>query len=86
MKTAISQMISVIQNMQKTYIEQAKGSKDKSVKVRLDAILTATTILKINADSLLELERQQIIDAVNAGRTDDQHIIPTEYYNNTYNK
>ena len=79
-------MISVIQNMQKTYIEQAKGSKDKSVKVRLDAILTATTILKINADSLLELERQQIIDAVNAGRTDDQHIIPTEYYNNTYNK
>lgn len=61
MKTAMQQMIEEIDNQQKRYIDLAK--KDKKLSKGVDAILTATTLLKMKAKELLEAEKEQIIDA-----------------------
>ncbi len=59
MKTALTQMIEEIDNQQKRYIDLAK--KDKKLSKGVDAILTATTLLKMKAKELLEAEKEQII-------------------------
>jgi RNA-binding protein YhbY len=78
-QTAVEWLIKVIDEQQKSYIDLAK--KDKSLKKGVDAILTATTLLKIKCYQAKEMEKQQIIDAY------DSKVIETlanEYYNETY--
>lgn len=62
MKTAMQQMIEEIDNQQKRYIDLAK--KDKKLSKGVDAILTATTLLKMKAKELLEAEKEQIMEVV----------------------
>ena len=60
MKTVVQQMIEEIDNQQKRYIDLAK--KDKKLSKGVDAILTATTLLKMKAKELLEAEKEQMIN------------------------
>ena len=64
-KTAVEWIIEEINQQQKKYIDLAK--KDKSLKKGVDAILTATTLLKMKCEQAKEMEKQQIIDAFNEG-------------------
>jgi RNA-binding protein YhbY len=43
------------------------AKKDKSLKKGVDAILTATTLLKMKCEQAKEMEKQQIIDALKEG-------------------
>jgi len=61
MKTALQELINQIEASQNRYIDLAKA--DKRHKKGVDAILTATTLIKIKAFALLEKEKQQIISA-----------------------
>ena len=82
MKTAMQQMIEEIDNQQKRYIDLAK--KDKKLSKGVDAILTATTLLKMKAKELLKAEKEQIQEAYNAGAMDACYdfddIDANEYY------
>ena len=60
MKTVVQQMIEEIDNQQKRYIDLAK--KDKKLSKGVDAILTATTLLKMKVKELLEAEKEQMIN------------------------
>lgn len=85
MKTVIQQMIEEIDNQQKRYIDLAK--KDKKLSKGVDAILTATTLLKMKAKELLEAEKEQIIEAYNEGKwavkcNSDEST--EDFYNRTY--
>ena len=62
--TAVELVIKEIDQQQKRYIDLAK--KDKSIKKEVDAILTATTLLKMKCEQSKEMEKQQIIDAGNS--------------------
>ena len=63
METAVDWIIEEINQQQKRYIDLAK--KDKSFKKEVDAILTATTLLKMKCNQAKEIERQQIIEFTN---------------------
>ena len=82
MKTALTQLIEEIDNQQKRYIDLAK--KDKKLSKGVDAILTATTLLKMKAKELLNAEKEQIQEAYNAGAMDACYdfddIDANEYY------
>ncbi len=39
-----------------------------------------------NAEDLLEKEKEQIIEAINAWCSDDNILTPEQYYNQTYNQ
>ena len=88
--TAVEWLIKVIDEQQKSYIDLAK--KDKSLKKGVDAILTATTLLKMKCNQAKEMEKQQIIAAWIAGynsRGNEDMIGGTgneeyEYYNENY--
>ncbi len=56
-QTAVEWIIEEINQQQKRYIDLAK--KDKSFKKEVDAILTATTLLKMKCDQAKEMEKQQ---------------------------
>jgi len=62
-QTAVEWIIEEINQQQKRYIDLAK--KDKSFKKEVDAILTATTLLKMKCNQAKEIERQQIINFAN---------------------
>lgn len=62
-QTAVELVINEIDQQQKRYIDLAK--KDKAIKKEVDAILTATTLLKMKCEQAKELEKQQIIDFTN---------------------
>jgi hypothetical protein len=64
-QTAVEWIIEEINQQQKKYIDLAK--KDKSLKKGVDAILTATTLLKMKCEQAKEMEKQQIIDALKEG-------------------
>ena len=57
-QTAVEWIIEEINQQQKRYIDLAK--KDKSLKKEVDAILTATTLLKMKCEQAKEMEKQQI--------------------------
>jgi hypothetical protein len=57
-QTAVEWIIEEINQQQKSYIDLAK--KDKSLKKGVDAILTATTLLKMKCEQAKEIEKQQI--------------------------
>ena len=65
-QSAVEWIIEEINQQQKRYIDLAK--KDKSFKKGVDAILTATTLLKMKCNQAKEMEKQQIIDAFNEGQ------------------
>lgn len=54
MKTAMQELIDYIDHMQNVYIKKSKETKDKNYQKGLEAILTATTLIKIQAKELLE--------------------------------
>ena len=82
-QTAVEWLIKVIDEQQKSYIDLAK--KDKSLKKGVDAILTATTLLKMKCNQAKEMEKQQIIDAVNWGlKYRASGFNPELYYNETF--
>jgi hypothetical protein len=56
-QTAVEWIIEEINQQQKKYIDLAK--KDKSLKKGVDAILTATTLLKMKCEQAIEMEKQQ---------------------------
>lgn len=60
MKTVLTELIEQIEASQQRYIDLAKA--DIKMKKGVDAILTATTIIKMKANNLLEKEKQQTID------------------------
>jgi RNA-binding protein YhbY len=73
---------------QNIYIDMAK--KNKSLKKQVDAILTATTLLKMKCKQAKEMEKQQIIDAVDIAnkkwRSSQVELIldGKQYYNETF--
>ena len=89
-QTAVDWLIEEINNQQKRYIDLAK--KDKSKSKAVDAILTATTLLKMKCNQAKELEKQQITDAYEASFDNylryvegmDNEILPEQYYNETF--
>jgi hypothetical protein len=83
-QTAVEWLIEEINQQQKRYIDLAK--KDKSLKKGVDAILTATTILKIKCEQAKEMEKQQIIDARVKIILDSNYVEAEQYYNETFNK
>jgi RNA-binding protein YhbY len=89
-QTAVDWIIEEINQQQKRYIDLAK--KDKSFKKEVDAILTATTLLKMKCNQAKEMEKQQIIYACNQTEFEDidgmgihETITKGEqYYNETF--
>jgi len=80
-ETAVEWLIKVIDEQQKSYIDLAK--KNKSLKKGVDAILTATTLLKMKCKQALEMEKQQIIEAV---EWDYKSNMGEVYYKGRFNK
>jgi hypothetical protein len=95
MKTAMQEAINYIDRMQNDYIKKSKETKDKNYQKGVEAILTATTLIKIQAKDLLEKEKEQMIvfgkkmQLVQHVSYDDDITYcfePEEYYNQTYNQ
>lgn len=82
-QTSIEWLIEEINQQQERYINAAK--KDKSLKKGVDAILTATTVLKMKCEQAKEMEKQQIIDAYEDVSTKNGEFLTGEqYYNETF--
>ena len=88
--TPMMELIELIELQQKNYIQLAKNDKTKRKEV--DAILTATTLVKMKAKSLLPKEKQVIEDAWENGyehasgvNTDPDKYHGNQYYNTKYN-
>ena len=79
-QTAVEWLIEEIDKMQKIYIDLNK--EDKSLGKGVDAILTATTLLKMKCIHAKEIEKEQIIYAHISGM---QFIAvdPNHYYNDS---
>jgi hypothetical protein len=94
MKTAMQELIDYIDHMQNVYIKKSKETKDKNYQKGIDAILTATTLIKIQVKEALEKEKEQIkkanMDGYKEGCTyhsfDHQPKTTEQYYNQTYNQ
>ena len=86
MKTAVEWIIEEINQQQKRYIDLAK--KDKSLKKEVDAILTATTLLKMKFDQAKEMDKQQRIELVKelipAFNEREANEFTEQYYNKTF--
>jgi hypothetical protein len=86
-QTAVEWLIEEINQMQKIYIDLNK--KDKSLKKGVDAILTATTLLKMKCITAKEMEKEQIKEAFKEGNLYHGWALkhePEKYYNETYKK
>jgi hypothetical protein len=44
------------------------------------------SMLQHKAEKLLDLEKEQIIEAINSWCSDDNILTPEQYYNQTYNQ
>ena len=89
MKTAMQEAIDYIDHMQNVYIKKSKETKDKNYQKGMEAILTATTLIKIQAKDLLEKEKGQIMESRNNGiqsTLKGYSVSNEEYYNQTYNQ
>lgn len=91
MKTAMQQLIEEIDNQQKRYIDLAK--KDKKLSKGVDAILTATTLLKIKGQELIEVEKNQLMETYAHGMFEcisfqitksSDPVTPEQYYQKTF--
>jgi len=89
--TPMMELIELIELQQKNYIQLAKNDKTKRKEV--DAILTATTLVKMKAKSLLSKEKQVIEDVFDEGidnyreatiRGNDELLDGETYYNTKY--
>jgi hypothetical protein len=73
--------------MEDNYMKMSKKSKDKDFKKGVDAILTATTLIRVQMkDGGLQREKEQIIDAWIATDNQLQRLAAEEYYNKNYNQ
>ena len=68
-RTPLALAIKEIDLQQKRYIEIAK--KDKKLRVGVNAILTATSLLKMSLESLKPKEREMLESAWNNGMESD---------------
>jgi hypothetical protein len=67
MKTSMQILYNYIVEMEDNYMKMSKKSKDKDFKKGVDAILTATTLIRVQiGDGGFQLEKKQIIEAGNA--------------------
>ena len=90
----MQELIDYIDHMQNVYIKKSKETKDKNYQKGIDAILTATTLIKIQVKEALEKEKEQIkkanMDGYKEGCTyhsfDHQPKTTEQYYNQTYNQ
>ena len=82
-QTAVEWLIEEIDKMQKIYIDLNK--EDKSLGKGVDAILTATTLLKMKCIHAKEMEKEQIVEAINYGCSDwGSFKDGREYYKETF--
>jgi hypothetical protein len=87
--TSIDWLVEQIENQQKFYIELAK--KDKTKRKEVDAILTATTLLRMKCGKAEEMHEQEIINAAQwmPKPYDNIEFLPElakQYYKETYEK
>jgi hypothetical protein len=87
--TSIDWLVEQIENQQKFYIELAK--KDKTKRKEVDAILTATTLLRMKCGKAKEMHEQEIINAAQwmPKPYDNIEFLPElakQYYKETYEK
>ena len=66
MKTPLNELILQIEEQQQRFIDLSKA--DKKMKKGVDAILTATTILKMKAKNLLEKEKSEMSRSFEQGK------------------
>jgi hypothetical protein len=83
--TAVEWVIGEIEQMEKILDNLIKN--DVSLKKDVDAVLTATTLLKMKCILAKEMEKEQIMEAFEDGN-EQGFICKTgeEYYNETYKK
>jgi len=63
MKTSMKILYDYIVEMEDNYMKMSKKSKDKDFKKGVDAILTATTLIRVQmGDGGFQLEKKQMID------------------------
>ncbi len=89
----MQEAIDYIDHMQNVYIKKSKETKDKNYQKEVEAILTATTLIKIQAKDLLEKEKEQIKQTFDNGvynaryfTKDEEQLNGEDYYNQTYNQ
>ena len=90
----MQELIDYIDHMQNVYIKKSKETKDKNYQKGVEAILTATTLIKIQAKDNLEKEKEQLDDMFEEGfESAYQHFVNgkdfvqfEKYYNQTYNQ
>jgi hypothetical protein len=71
MKTSMKILYDYIVEMEDNYMKMSKNSKDKDFKKGVDAILTATTLIRVQMkDGGFQLEKKQIINAHTEGIND----------------
>jgi hypothetical protein len=87
-QTAVEWLVDEIDQMQKICDNLTK--KDISLKKDVDAVLTATTLLKMKCIIAKEMEKEQIIQAYNDGKfaiiNIEKNKSLEQYYNETYKK
>jgi len=87
MKTSMQILYDYIVEMEDNYMKMSKKSKDKNFKKGADAILTATTLIRVQMkDGGLQREKEQIIESWIATDNKLQRLAAEEYYNQTYNQ
>jgi hypothetical protein len=63
MKTSMKILYDYIVEMEDNYMKMSKKTKDKDFKKGVDAILTATTLIRVQmGDGGFQLEKKQMID------------------------
>ena len=83
------ELIDYIDHMQNVYIKKSKETKDKNYQKGVEAILTATTLIKIQAKYNLEKEKEQMIDFGYKCRNKckkESKLLPQDIFNTTYNQ
>jgi hypothetical protein len=92
MKTAMQILSKYVDEMQDRYIALAKADKkNKELQTRVDAVLTATTLIQMQIkDGGLEKEEKQIKEAWYNGGINGMGLFETntgeEYYDQKYNQ
>jgi hypothetical protein len=89
MKTALQELIDYIDHMQNVYIKKSKETKDKNYQKGVEAILTATTLIKIQAKDNLVKEKEQLEIAFDLGRDEVTSVFiidGEDYYNKKFDQ
>lgn len=84
-KTSMQILYDYIVKMEDTYRNMAKESKDKDFKKGVEAVITATTLIRVQMkDGGFQLEKEQIINAYSNGSNDRLHNTINDYYKERY--